>query len=138
MLHKASGYVWVVAMLTMAITAFYIHSFAVIGPFSPLHGFALLTFWSLWRGVTFARQGNIERHRATFRSLYWFGLMIAGFANFLPDRRINQAVFGGQDQLGWIVIALGGAALAYVARSGRARATTPRPHSFTTSYTFNA
>jgi len=68
--HKVVGYAWVVAMFTVATTAFFIHSFAVIGPFSPLHGFALLTFWSLWRGVTLARQGNIHAHKATFRSLF--------------------------------------------------------------------
>lgn len=120
-LHKITGYIWVVAMFTVAVTAFMIHSFAVIGPFSPLHGFAILTFWSLWRGVTLARRGDIHAHQATFRSLYWFGLMIAGLANFLPDRRINQAVFGGEDTLGWIVIAAGAVVLVAVARAGRNR-----------------
>ena len=120
-LHKVVGYIWVAAMFCVATTAFFIHSFAVIGPFSPLHGFAVLTFWSLWRGVTLARQGNIHAHQATFRSLYWFGLMIAGLANFLPERRINEAVFGGQDHLGWIAIALGAVVLIGVSRGGQNR-----------------
>jgi uncharacterized membrane protein len=118
-LHKVAGYIWVTAMLAVAVTAFFIHSFAVIGPFSPLHGFALLTLWSLWRGIDAARRGDIVVHEATLRSLYWFGLLIAGLANFLPDRRINQMFFDGQDQLGWIVIALGGAALVGLALKGR-------------------
>ena len=33
-----------------------------------------------------------------------FGLIPAGLANFSPDRRTNEAVFGGSDSLGWIVI----------------------------------
>ncbi|MCF2871978.1 DUF2306 domain-containing protein [Octadecabacter sp. G9-8] len=120
-LHKISGYIWVIAMFTVALTAFMIHSFAVLGPFSPLHGFALLTFWSLWRGVTLARRGHIHAHQATFRSLYWFGLMIAGLANFMPDRRTNEAVFAGQDHLGWWVIGAGAMVLILVARAGRAK-----------------
>jgi len=118
-IHKVVGYVWVTAMFTVAASAFFIHSFAVIGPFSPLHGLALLTLWSLYMGVTHARAGRIRAHKATFRSLYWYGLMIAGLANFLPDRRINQTVFGGNDGLGWIVIGLGAFALVWLALRGR-------------------
>jgi len=108
MLHKVTGYIWVIAMLTVAGSAFFIHSFAVIGPFSPLHGFALLTFWSLWRAITTVRRGDILAHEITLRSLYWFGLWAAGLANFLPGRMSNEALFGGADHLGWIVIGLGG------------------------------
>lgn len=126
-LHKAFGYVWMAAMLIVATTSFLIHSFAVIGPFSPLHGFALLTFWSLWTGLRHARAGRIRQHRATFRGLYWFGLLVAGLANFLPGRRINQLVFGGQDELGWIVVGLGGVALGALLARERlsSRATLP-------------
>lgn len=122
--HKIVGYVWVLAMLTVATTAFFIHSFAVIGPFSPLHGFALLTYWSLWRAIAFVRAGRIRAHEMTLRGLYWSGLMIAGLANFLPDRRVNEAVFGGQDHWGYVVIAAGAIALA--GRALRARAEAPR------------
>ena len=117
--HKTFGYVWVLAMAVVALSSFFIHSFAVIGPFSPLHGLAVLTMWSLWRGITAARAGRISVHRATFRGLYWYGLLIAGLANFLPDRRINQAVFGGQDQFGWFVIVAGAMALIGYAVWGR-------------------
>ena len=126
-IHKYVGYVWVVAMFTVAVSAFFIHSFAVIGPFSPLHGFALLTFWSLWSGMRHIFAGRIRAHEATFRSLYWFGLMLAGLANFLPDRLVNQALFGGADRFGWIAIAFGGAGIAFVAIRGRRRtANSPR------------
>jgi len=110
-LHKTLGYVWVLAMATVAISAFFIHSFAVIGPFSPLHLFAILTLGSLWFGIKFARQGDIRRHQVVFRNLYWFGLWIAGLANFLPGRTSNEAAFGGADHLGWVMIALGGAVI---------------------------
>ncbi len=118
-IHKGFGYVWVVAMATVAVSSFWIHSFAVIGPFSPLHGLAVLTVWSLWNGIRHARAGNIRVHRIIFRNLYWYGLMIAGLANFLPDRRMNEVIFGGQDQWGWLVIAAGGCAIAVAVIRGR-------------------
>lgn len=121
-LHWVIGYLWIAAMLCVAISAFFIHSFAVIGPFSPLHGFALLTLWSLWTGVAAARRGDIRRHNRTFRNLYWFGLMTAGAANFLPGRMVNEAAFGGRDQLGWIALALAAAVIARVAWAGRGAA----------------
>ncbi|MBU2993872.1 DUF2306 domain-containing protein [Octadecabacter sp. 1_MG-2023] len=121
-LHKITGYIWVAAMFTVAASAFFIHSFAVIGPFSPLHGFALLTFWSLFTGMRHIFAGRVRAHRATFRALYWFGLMGAGVANFLPDRLINEAVFGGSDNLGWIVIGLATVLLIWIARGGRGAA----------------
>lgn len=111
MVHKVTGSIWVIAMFTVALSAFFIHSFAVIGPFSPLHGFALLTFWSLWMGISTIRRGNIRAHEAVFKNLYWFGLWAAGLANFLPGRLSNEALFGGADHLGWFVIALGGAVI---------------------------
>ncbi len=110
-LHKTIGYIWVVAMFTVAVSAFFIHSFALIGPFSPLHGFAILTLWSLWSGINHARRGNIAAHKATFASLYWFGLLIAGLANFLPGRTSNRAVFESNDALGFVVIGVGAAVL---------------------------
>jgi len=116
--HKIVGYVWVIAMLTVAISAFFIHSFAVIGPFSPLHGFAILTLWSIWRAISSVRRGEIRTHELTLRSLYWFGLLAAGLANFLPDRRVNEAAFGGQDHLGFVAIGIGAILIGAVALSG--------------------
>lgn len=130
MLHKVTGYIWVTAMLAVAVSAFFIHTFAVIGPFSPLHGFALLTLWSLWTGVAAARSGNFRHHRLAFRNLYWFGLIIAGSANLLPGRMVNEAVFGGRDQLGWIAIALAAAVITGAVWAGRGAANAPiAPHS---------
>ena len=118
-LHKVTGYIWVVAMFTVALSAVFIHSFAVIGPFNPLHGFAILTVWSLFTGMRHIFASRVCGHQMTFRSLYWFGLMAAGLANFLPDRLTNEALFAGNDNLGWIAIAIGVAVVIGVARSGQ-------------------
>jgi hypothetical protein len=53
------------------------------------------------------------------RGLYWFGLILAGWAIFLPDRRTREAVSGGNDNLGWIVIGVAAVALILVVRAER-------------------
>jgi len=106
-LHKTAGYIWACAMAVLALSSFGIHSFAVIGPFSPLHGLALFTLWSLYEGIRRAQAGEIAIHRRVFRSLYWFGVMIAGLFNFLPGRTINRALLPESPELGYALIALG-------------------------------
>lgn len=106
-LHRYAGYSWVSAMAVLALSSFGIHSFAVIGPFSPLHGLALFTLWSLYEGIRQARAGQIAIHRRVFHNLYWFGVMVAGLFNFLPGRAINRALMPETPQIGYAVIALG-------------------------------
>lgn len=105
--HKTLGYVWVVAMLIVATSAFFIHSFAVIGPFSPIHGFAILAYWSIWTAMRAIYQGRIEVHEQTMRGLYFNGLILAGLANFLPGRITNRTFFPQTPEYGYIVIAFG-------------------------------
>jgi hypothetical protein len=40
-------------------------------------------------------------------------------ANFLPDRRTNEVVFGGNGSLGWDVIGVATVVLIAVTRAGR-------------------
>lgn len=105
--HKTVGYIWVVCMAGVALSSFTIHSFAVIGPFSPIHGLALFTLWSLYAAIRHVIAGRIEMHRLTMRNLYWYGLILAGLANFLPGRSTNHIFFAENEQLGFAVIGLG-------------------------------
>lgn len=103
--HKVVGYVWVTAMAVLALSSFLIPShFTPVGV-GPLHGFAVLTLWSLWTGINAAIARDIDRHEAILRSLYSNGLIIAGAFTFLPGRTLNQMLFGEPSQLGWLVIA---------------------------------
>ena len=120
--HKVIGYVWVMAMAVLAVGSFLIPShFTPIG-IGPLHGFAVLTLWSLWAGIKAAIARDIERHEAILRSLYSNGLIIAGAFTFLPGRTLNQMLFGAPSHWGWLVIAvLLGLVALRVIRQHRAR-----------------
>lgn len=105
--HKIIGYVWFTAMLTVAVTAFFIHSFGVIGPFSPLHLFAVSTILTIAFALWQIRKGNVAAHRDSLRSLYWYGLCLASLVNFLPQRMVNRSFFPDSPNLGFVVIGLG-------------------------------
>jgi uncharacterized membrane protein len=81
--HKQAGYVWVVAMLIAAFSAFFIQSW---GRFSPIHIFSVWTPISIVLGIRAARRGDIKTHLGHMRGSY-FGLVIAGLlAVALPGR----------------------------------------------------
>lgn len=106
-IHKIVGYIWVICMAGVALSSFTIHSFALIGPFSPIHGLAIFTLWSLYSAMRHVIAGRVAIHPTIMRNLYWYGLMLAGLANFLPGRRTNALFFGQNEQLGYGVIAFG-------------------------------
>lgn len=110
-LHKTMGYVWVVSMIVAAASSFLIHSFPLIGPFSPIHLLSILVFWTLWSAISHVRAGRVTEHALAMRSLYWRGLLIAGFLNFLPGRTTNRIFFDDNQKAGYIVIVLGLAAI---------------------------
>lgn len=107
MAHKLIGYVWVLAMASTAISAFGIHSFAVIWGLSPIHGLALLALWSLWTAMKAIFEGNVAHHKAVMQNLYWHGLCFAGLFNFLPGRIVNRTLFDDSRHAGFAVIAIG-------------------------------
>ena len=110
-LHKSMGYVWVLAMGITALSSFGIHSFPVIGPFSPIHLLALFALWSLFEGMRHIFNGRVTLHSVVMRSLYWRGLCVAGLFNFLPERTTNRIVFPDTPEAGYVVIVVGIATL---------------------------
>ncbi|MEP1537350.1 MAG: DUF2306 domain-containing protein [Paracoccaceae bacterium] len=115
-LHKSAGYLWVLSMLTVAITGLFIPSFglAVVGHLGPIHLFVALTIVSLWQGMHAIFRGNITAHRAALSGLYWQGLILAGLFNFIPGRMTNRSLFPENPELGYVVMALGGALIVWI------------------------
>lgn len=122
--HKRAGYVWVIAMLTTAISSFFILEGRLIGPFSPIHGLSIFTLWSLWQAIRLVRAGNIAAHRATMRSLYFWAMGVAGMFTFLPGRRMNSMLFGDTPEIGFgiAVVLIGGGLGFYLWRGWRVAA----------------
>jgi uncharacterized membrane protein len=108
-LHRLMGRTWVGLMLVTATSSWFINDIRMIGPFSPIHLFALITYVGVMRGILAARRGDIATHRVEMQSLYFFALILAGCFTLLPGRRMAQVLFG--PDAGWtpslIVIGLG-------------------------------
>jgi uncharacterized membrane protein len=126
--HKLMGRVWVALMLITANSSLFINEIRMIGPFSPIHIFTLITYATLAQAIVAIRRGNVAAHRAAMQSLYFLALMITGAFTLLPGRRMHDVLFGAQS--GWtpsivaISVALALSLTIYIRlmRKGRAEA----------------
>jgi uncharacterized membrane protein len=92
--HKYLGYTWVILMLWVSISSFWIQTLKVIGPFSPIHFLSIFTIWSVFDAIKSAKNGNIRRHEGTMKLLYLLALIVTGLFTLLPGRIMNSVLFG--------------------------------------------
>jgi uncharacterized membrane protein len=97
--HKLMGRVWVGLMLIVATSAIFINEIRLIGPFSPIHLFVVLTYYGVWEGIREIRRGNVEAHQAAMKSVYLGALLLTGAFTLLPGRRMHDVLFGAAS--GW-------------------------------------
>ncbi len=93
MAHRILGWTWVIMMMTVAISSFFIHAINPKG-FSVIHILSVIVVCVLPVGVYAARRHNIDLHRRTMRNVFLGGLVIAGVFTFFPGRLIWQMFFG--------------------------------------------
>jgi len=92
--HKILGMVFVVLMLTAALTALFITKIFP-GSFSPIHLFIPLTLVSLYHLIRTARANDGKAHKKKVLGLYFGALILPGLFTFLPERLMYQVFFGG-------------------------------------------
>lgn len=92
--HRAIGWAWVLLMLAVAISAFFIHTIRLWGPWSPIHLLAIFTLIMLPIAVLHARHHQVARHRTAMISIFVGALVIAGIFTFYPGRIMYAVVFG--------------------------------------------
>lgn len=92
--HRTVGWVWVVLMLVVSISAFFIHTIRLWGPWSPIHLLAIFTLITLPIGIVHARRHAVVSHRWTMLSIFTGALVVAGVLTLLPGRIMNHVVFG--------------------------------------------
>jgi uncharacterized membrane protein len=92
--HRMLGRTWVVLMAIVAISGFFIWTIRLVWLFSPIHLLSIFVLVMLWRGVSAARRGDIDRHMRTMRGTYLFGLIITGLLTFIPGRTMYFVAFG--------------------------------------------
>ena len=93
--HRTLGWLWVVLMLVICISAFWIHQLRLWGPWSPIHLLAIFTLVMLPLAVWAAHRHAVDRHRRAMTGLFAGALLIAGLFTFVPGRIMYKVVFGG-------------------------------------------
>lgn len=109
--HRWAGRVWVMAMLGVALSSLFIHTIRVIGPFSPIHILSVVTLVGLAKAIGHLIRREFAAHGRAMRALYLQSLVIAGVFTFLPGRRMNAVLFGGQAEVGFAIAAVVGVAV---------------------------
>jgi len=104
--HKTIGYAWITSMVSTSVSSFWISSFGIIGPFSPIHLLSIWTLYVVFRAINFARIGKAVAHAAMLRGLYWGGLWVAFALNFLSNRMSNRIVFDQQEAATGMIFAI--------------------------------
>ncbi len=91
--HRILGWTWVVVMMTVAISSFFIHAINPKG-FSLIHILSVITVCALPLGVYAARRHKVNLHGRIMRNTFIAGLVIAGLFTFFPGRLVWQMFFG--------------------------------------------
>jgi len=92
--HRTLGWVWVLLMLAVSISAFWIHQIRLWGPWSPIHLLAIFTLVMVPIAVLQARRHRVAHHRFAMISIFFGGLVIAGLFTFVPGRIMHAVAFG--------------------------------------------
>jgi uncharacterized membrane protein len=88
-LHRLSGRIWVVLMLTTALVSFGIKT---SGHFSWIHLLSVLVLFSIGGGLLAIYRRKIKMHQQWMTSLY-IGTVVAGVFTLLPGRRLGHLVW---------------------------------------------
>jgi len=92
--HRTIGWIWVVLMVIVAATSFWIHELRVWGPWSPIHLLAIFTLATLPLAVVHARRHRVDRHRNAMIAIFVGALVIAGLFTLMPGRVMHAVAFG--------------------------------------------
>jgi uncharacterized membrane protein len=92
--HRAVGWLWVLLVLVVAVSAFFIHTIRLWGPWSPIHLLAIFTLVMLPIAVLHAHRHHVAQHRTAMISIFLGALVIAGIFTFYPGRIMHAVVFG--------------------------------------------
>jgi len=92
--HRTLGWIWVVLMVIVAASSFWIHELRLWGPWSPIHLLAIFTLAMLPLAVLHARRHRVGRHRNAMISIFAGALVVAGLFTLMPGRIMHAVVFG--------------------------------------------
>ena len=91
-LHKSLGWIWVLAMVVVAASSFWILEIRKGAGWSVIHLLSAWTLISLTCAIWFIRRGNVRAHKG-FMVGTLLGLAGAGIGALMPGRFLSQLLF---------------------------------------------
>jgi uncharacterized membrane protein len=92
--HRTIGWIWVILMLAVALSSFWIHQLKLWGPWSPIHLLSILVIVSVPLAVWKAHHHEVVDHRRIMIMVFAGALVIAGLFTLLPGRIMHVVIFG--------------------------------------------
>jgi uncharacterized membrane protein len=96
--HRIIGWTFAVSMIVVCLSAFLILDNPVpprVFGLSWLHLLAIFTLFMIFRGISAARRGHVQKHRRAMLGLVFGALLFpAIFAFAVPGRIMHQVLFG--------------------------------------------
>jgi|ERR1700728_1574226 len=92
--HRTIGWIWALLMVAVSISAFWVHTIRLWGPWSPIHLLAIFTLITLPIAVLDARRHRVRQHRLAMVLIFFGALVIAGLFTLVPGRIMHAVVFG--------------------------------------------
>lgn len=90
--HKVLGWIWVMAMLVVAVSSLWIMEIRKGAGFSVIHQLSIWTLVSLSAAIWFIRRGNVRAHKR-FMVGTLLGLAGAGLGALAPGRFLSILIF---------------------------------------------
>jgi len=91
--HRVVGWLFVLGMTYVALSALFISELRTWGYFSPIHLLIPVTLFSLWVSVRDVRRGNIKAHAQGMISLFVLAIVVTGLFTLMPGRVLHKVFF---------------------------------------------
>ncbi len=92
--HRVLGWIWVCAMMVLAVSSFWINEIRLWGDFSPIHVLSIITIINVPLAVLAARRHKVAKHKKEMILLYVLALGVAGIFTFSPGRILYRVFMG--------------------------------------------
>jgi uncharacterized membrane protein len=92
-IHRAIGWSWVILMLVVAGSSFWVHQIRLWGDWSPIHFLSIFTLAVLPMAIVAVRRGRVKSHARAMIGLFAGALAVAGLLTFLPGRLMHGVLF---------------------------------------------
>lgn len=92
--HRTVGWIWVLLMIAVAASSFWIHGIRLVGPFGPIHLLSIFTLVVLPLAVWRAHTHRIADHRRMMIFIFAGALVVAGLFTLVPGRIMHRVIFG--------------------------------------------